>query len=57
MHLFLRCPFPVAFLIGRLVNTLTLTVHEYAKSTGRYIPALTVDTSRSGNVIKEVLAP
>lgn len=57
VHLFLRCPFPVAFLIGRLVNTLTLTVHEYAKSTGRYIPALTVDTSRSGNVIKEVLAP
>ncbi|WP_316669600.1 SAVED domain-containing protein [uncultured Propionibacterium sp.] len=57
VHLFLRCPFPVAFLIGRLVNTLDLTVYEYSKSDGRYIPALEVDTSRSGNVIRKVLAP
>ncbi|RLP06307.1 SAVED domain-containing protein [Propionibacterium australiense] len=57
VHLFLRCPFAVAFLIGRLVNTLTFTVYEYDKSTAHYVPALGVSTARAGGVIKEVLAP
>lgn len=57
VHLFLRCPFAVAFLIGRLVNTLSFTVYEYDKGTAQYVPALDVSTARAGGVIKEVLAP
>ncbi|SPF69430.1 Toll/interleukin-1 receptor homology (TIR) domain [Propionibacterium ruminifibrarum] len=57
VHLFLRGPYAVAFLIGRLVNTLSFTVYEYDKNTAQYVPALDVTTARAGGVIKEVLAP
>lgn len=65
VHLLLRCPFPLALLIGRLTNTLRVVVHEWDDSdpiTGedhraRYVPTLRVRTSASAGVIEEVLLP
>jgi hypothetical protein len=63
VHLLLRCPFPMAVLIGRLTNTLRIVTYEWddsAPSTGndyrpRYVPALRVRTSATSGVIQEVL--
>ena len=65
VHLLLRCPFPLALLIGRLTNTLRFVVHEWDDSDpidgedyrARYVPALRVRTSASAGVIEEVLLP
>lgn len=65
VHLLLRCPFPLALLIGRLTNTLRVVVHEWDDSdpvTGedhraRYVPTLRVRASASAGVIEEVLLP
>lgn len=63
VHLLLRCPFPLAVLIGRLTNTLRIVTYEWddsAPSTGtdyrpRYVPALRLRTSATSGVIHEVL--
>lgn len=58
ISLFLRCPFPLATLIGREMNTLTVDVYETDRSpkTPKYLPALRVQASRPAGVITEVLA-
>jgi hypothetical protein len=65
VHLLLRCPFPLALLIGRLTNTLRVVVHEWDDSDpidgedyrARYVPTLRVRTSASSGVIEDVLLP
>lgn len=63
IHLLLRCPFPLALLIGRLTNTLRFVVHEWDDSEpidredyrARYVPTLRVRASASAGAIEEVL--
>lgn len=65
VRLLLRCPFPLALLIGRLTNTLRVVVHEWDDSDpidgedyrARYVPTLRVRTSASSGVIEDVLLP
>ena len=65
VHLLLRCPFPLALLIGRLTNTLRIVVHEWDDSDpidgddyrARYVPTLRVRTSACSGVIQDVLLP
>lgn len=62
VHLLLRCPFPIAVLVGRLMNTLRLVAYEWddsAPTTGndyrpRYIPTLSVRASAAAGVIDAV---
>lgn len=53
IHLFLRVSFPLAILIGRLLNTLEITLYEIEEDTAgrRYIPSLTVASGRGGGPI------
>jgi hypothetical protein len=55
IDLMMRCPLPLAFLIGRNVNTLSFTVYEYERNKDRYVPMLDVDTFNRSNVITKVL--
>lgn len=63
IHLLLRCPFPLAVHIGRLTNTLEVTVYEWdnsgAKSgkefSARFVPSLKIQTSNPNGPISEVL--
>ncbi len=63
VHLLLRCPFPMALLLGRLTNTLRIVTYEWDDSApndgvdyrARYVPTLRLRTSASGGVIEEVL--
>ena len=55
IDLMMRCPLPLAFLIGRNVNTLSFTVYEYERDNDRYVPMLDVDTFDRSNVITKVL--
>lgn len=65
VHLLLRCPFPLALLIGRLTNTLRVIVYEWDDSDptdgedyrARYVPIMRVRTSASSGVIQDVLLP
>lgn len=65
VHVLLRCPFPLALLIGRLTNTLRFVVYEWDDSdpvTGddyraRYEPTLRVRASAMAGVIEEILLP
>lgn len=65
VHLILRCPFPLAVLLGRLTNTLRFVLYEWDGSdpaTGddyraRYVPSLQVRASAAGGVIRQVLLP
>lgn len=64
VHLLLRCPFPVAVLLGRLLNTLRVTVYEWARTAEDdtdqrplYVPALTVAASDADGPIAAVLLP
>lgn len=65
VQLLLRCPFPLALLIGRLTNTLRVVVHEWDDSDpvdgedyrARYVPTLRVRASASAGAIEEVLLP
>lgn len=63
VHLLLRCPFPIAILLGRLSNTLRVLVYEWDDSDEatddagrpRYAPTLRVRASAATGVIEEVL--
>lgn len=63
VHLLLRCPFPVALLLGRLTNTLRVVAYEWNDSDegrdydGRpkYVPALRIRASATAGAIEEVL--
>jgi hypothetical protein len=65
VHVLLRCPWPVALLLGRTLNT--LRVHHYEWEDGpaddgspsepRYLPSLIVRSGRGGSPIEQVLLP
>lgn len=63
VHLLLRCPFPVAVLVGRLTNTLRVVAYEWDDSDQsrddagrpRYVPALRIRASAPAGAIEEVL--
>jgi hypothetical protein len=65
LHLLLRCPFPVAVLLGRLCNTLRTVVYEWddevlagdADHRARYIPAVVVQAGHASGPITDVLLP
>lgn len=65
LHLLLRCPFPVAVLLGRLCNTLRCVVYEWDDTEApgdpdhrpRYVPSVAVAASRADGPITEVLLP
>jgi len=65
VHLLLRCPFPMAVLIGRLTNTLRVVAYEWEDSEPssgddfqpRFVPSLRVRPSATTGVIEEVLLP
>ena len=53
VHLFLRTPFPIAVLLGRTLNTLEVTLHEW-DDTGtipRYVETATTASGRGGGPI------
>lgn len=47
IHLFLRCPFPLAVLIGRLTNTLCCVLYQFDQISATYSAVLRVRTSLS----------
>lgn len=63
VHVLLRCPFPLAVLIGRLTNTLRCVLYEWDDSepaTGndfrpRYVPTLRIRASAQDGVIEDVV--
>jgi hypothetical protein len=63
VHLLLRCPFPVAVLLGRLTNTLRVVVYEWddredlgdKDTRARYVPSLRVRATASASPIEAVL--
>ncbi len=63
VHLLLRCPFPIAILLGRLTNTLRVVAYEWDDSDQgrdqagrpRYVPALRIRASAPAGAIEEVL--
>lgn len=63
VHLLLRCPYPLAMLIGRSLNTLTVHLYEWEDSdvgdvTGpRYVPSLVLRSGTGGSPIHEVCDP
>lgn len=69
-HLLLRCPFPIAVLLGRLTNTLRVVIYEWddddpaqddtkeaADPRPRYVPALRVRATASASPIQQVMLP
>lgn len=57
VHLFIRGPFPIAVLLGRLTNTLRCVLYEWEWEPARYVPAIRVEASRTAGVITDVLLP
>jgi hypothetical protein len=63
VHLLLRCPFPIAVLLGRLSNTLRVTVYEWDDSDpaegddyrAKFVPVLLVHASAADGAITRVL--
>jgi hypothetical protein len=62
LHLALRCPFPVAVLLGRLLNTLSITAYEWqpapegdADGRPRYVPSLELAPTDAQGPITRVL--
>jgi hypothetical protein len=63
VHLLLRCPFPIAVLVGRLLNTLRFITYEWDDTDPpagddhrpRYVPTMQIRPSAAGGVIEEVL--
>lgn len=64
IHLLLRCPYPIALLLGRTLNTLTVHLYEWEDqpdSDGavrpRYVPSLVLRSGSGGSPISRVTAP
>jgi hypothetical protein len=63
VHLLLRCPYGLALLIGRALNTLTVHLYEWEDSTEgtsagpRYVPSLILRSGAGGSPIHDVTAP
>ena len=64
-HLLLRCPYPIALLLGRTLNTLTVHLYEWETSPERgsvapnpiYIPSVVLQSGVGGSPIRVVTAP
>lgn len=64
-HLMLRCPYPVALLLGRTLNTFAVHLYEWedapaggaAGSTPRYLPSVVLRSGAGGSPIRAVTAP
>lgn len=63
VDLLLRCPFPLAVLIGRLTNTLRIITYEWDPSEPepgdadyrpRYVPVITFNTSRPDGIVEQI---
>ncbi|TXK11142.1 SAVED domain-containing protein [Microbacterium wangchenii] len=63
VDLLLRCPFPVAILLGRLSNTLRVRVFEWddskvrGRTSARYVPCLEIQASNPLGPVIDVLLP
>lgn len=63
VHLLLRCPYPIAVLLGRSLNTLTVHLYEWEdsdeadRSGPRYVPSLVLRSGAGGSSIHRVSAP
>ncbi|WP_419849899.1 SAVED domain-containing protein [Candidatus Poriferisocius sp.] len=64
IHLLLRCPYPIALLLGRTLNTLTVHLYEWEdsptdcpNSIPRYIPSVILRPGAGGSPIYSVTAP
>ena len=64
LHLALRVPFPVAVLLGRLLNTLRVIAYEWdhapdddADARPRYVPVLKIAATEASGPIQAVLLP
>ena len=64
VHLLLRCPYPIALLLGRTLNTLTVHLYEWEDHPSgdsglgpRYVPSLVLRSGSGGSPISAVAAP
>ena len=65
VHLLLRCPWTVALLLGRTLNTIRVSLYEWEDGpddcdsivTPRYLPSLVVRSGAGGSPIEEVVLP
>ena len=65
VHLLLRCPWTVALLLGRTLNTLRVHLYEWedgpddsgALASPRYLPSLVVRSGAGGSPIESVVLP
>ncbi|MEZ4494997.1 MAG: SAVED domain-containing protein [Dehalococcoidia bacterium] len=65
VHFLLRCPWTVALLLGRTLNTLRVHVYEWedgpaddgSRSEPRYLPSLIVRSGVGGSPIEQVVLP
>jgi hypothetical protein len=61
VHLLLRCPWPVALLLGRTLNTLTCHLYEWEDAPSEreplYVPSLIVRSGAGGSPIQSVTLP
>ena len=65
VHLLLRCPWTVALLLGRTLNTIRVSLYEWEDGpndsdslvTPRYLPSLVVRSGAGGSPIERVVLP
>lgn len=61
VHLLLRCPWPIALLLGRTLNTLTCHLYEWEDAPSErdplYVPSLIVRSGAGGSPIQSVTLP
>ncbi|MEX2374973.1 MAG: SAVED domain-containing protein [Dehalococcoidia bacterium] len=65
IHLLLRCPYPIALLLGRSLNTLTVHLYEWEDGPGsglgsgapRYVPSIVLRSGSGGSPIHAVTSP
>ncbi len=65
VHLLLRCPWTVALLLGRMLNTIRVNLYEWedgpddrgSRVVQRYLPSLVVRSGAGGSPIERVVLP
>ena len=65
VHLLLRCPWTVALLFGRMLNTIRVNLYEWEDGPDdydslvapRYLPSLVVRSGAGGSPIEKVVLP